>query len=667
MNIGRDVMTIVKAKTPSMLDKELTTAITKGIEKSIRPTVVGKRTASQMKNYFDRAKTAVKTIIENKDNLMLSDAEGGIVKGLPKTIKQFSEAIEQTKRSVFKQYDDMARTAGGKGVEVDLSPAVRELESLGGNKVLTDMSPEIAEYALKRAEALSSRGVYTTAEAQDAITHLNKSLESFYKNPSYETANRAGVDALIVNNIRKSLDNAIEGAAGQGYQDLKRTYGALKALEKDVSHRAVVDARKNAKGLLDFTDVLTSGELLGGLLTMNPTMAATGFFGRMVKGFYKRLNDPNRTVKGMFADAEAIINRKPVRAADMRSATGRAVGAFLSPADETITAGTGRMGPIPAGANAERGLGPVRSGIAQGEPYGPSSARLVSPKQLPAGQGFELRQSDIIDVPFTSRERPTLRLPDAEQRSAPKLLPAGQGFELVKQKAATDTVKQQAKEAASIETWLQKNKAMKGTPMYRENEAAAKIAKQKMTTGGPQGVIGYIKEMGGMDLSRDYRQIGEYPDLKRVHKKGAKGPDEWANILKDEGFVGFDSGDDLVEMIKEGKARNIFTPEKRDAKIQSQIRKLENENIANQLATLAEKEGIDARAAREILPTHQKRLIDEITTEGLIDPANEEAALKEISDFFGSAAKPSKKKPKVIIKGNARLEAPGNISMSGKR
>jgi hypothetical protein len=330
VNIGRDVAGIITRKTPEMIDRELTSVISRGVEKAIRPTVVGKRTAPQVRAYYEKAKNAVKTIIDNKDSLVLTDAEGGAVKGLPKTVKQFSEAIDQTKRAVFKQYDDMATKAGQAGVEVDLYPAVKELESIASNKVLNDLSPEIADYAMKRSEALSGRATYTTTEAQDAIAHLNKSLESFYRNPSYETANRAGVDSLIVNNIRKSLDDAIENSVGAGYQDLKNTYGALKAIEKEVAQRAVVNARKNTKGLLDFTDVLTSGELISGILTMNPAMIAKGAAGRGIKEYFKILNNPDRIVKGMFSDAESLLNRRnapPV----MRTTAGQALGRLIGP------------------------------------------------------------------------------------------------------------------------------------------------------------------------------------------------------------------------------------------------------------------------------------------------------------------------------------------------
>lgn len=299
---------------PEVLNAALDKAVTKGIEKGIRPTVVGKGNIGQIEAYAEKAKTAVTDIIGNKDNLILTDSEGNAVQGmLPQSLKQFSEAIDQTKKGIFQQYDALTTSAGEQGAKVDLAPAVKELNAISGKKTLQDLNPEIAKYAQTRAATLADRGAYTTTEAQDAITQLNKSLEAFYKTPSYELAQKAGVDAVIVNNLRSSLDAVIENTTGGGYQALKNSYGSLKAIEKEVAHRAVVDARKNIKGLIDFTDIATAGELVAAVTTMNPALMgkAAAWYG--AKRYIKFINNPNNIVQNMFGDAEKILNKmKPI-------------------------------------------------------------------------------------------------------------------------------------------------------------------------------------------------------------------------------------------------------------------------------------------------------------------------------------------------------------------
>lgn len=302
---------VTPLKTPELINRMMDTAIDKGINKGIRPSIAGKGNIVQIREYLNKAHDAVKNIVAHKDNLALSSPDGAVIKGkLPSSLMQFSEAVDQTKKSIFRQYDDMARQAGNQGAMVDLKSVADELGAVAESGVLQDLNPQVAKYAKSRMAALAKRGAYSAEEAQDAITLLNKSLESFYKNPSYENASQAGIDALIANNLRKNLDNAIENATGAGYQELKNAYGSLKTIEKDVAHRAIVDARKNIKGLVDFTDIYTSGELVAGLATMSPGMILKGATWKGVQQYIKIMNNPNRIVKSMFDDVGKLIELK---------------------------------------------------------------------------------------------------------------------------------------------------------------------------------------------------------------------------------------------------------------------------------------------------------------------------------------------------------------------
>lgn len=310
-NLAGDVAKLAVKKAPQAIDKELSKAITIGVQKSIRPSVAGKGTSGQAKEYFNNATDAVKRIVENKSALSLTDEAGEKIVGeLPKTISQFSEAIGQTKKNIFKEYDNLARSAGAQGAEVRLTPIAMELDKVINNKVTRTINPEIIEYAKHRQKEFWKAKTFTTEEAQDAISQLNHSLTAYYNAPTYENASKAGIDALIVNNIRKSLDDVIEQTTGPGYQELKRSYGALKSIEKDVVHRAIVDARKNTKGLIDFSDIFSGGTLVNGVLSMNPaTIASAGAAGGIAR-FYKYLNDPNRIVKRMFGEVEGLMKKR---------------------------------------------------------------------------------------------------------------------------------------------------------------------------------------------------------------------------------------------------------------------------------------------------------------------------------------------------------------------
>ena len=304
----------IATKGALTVDEKLTQAIRKGIEKGIRPSVAGKQTNAQTEQYLNKAETAVKTIIENKANLKLTSETGEAVQELPKNLKQFSQAIDQTKRNIFSQYDKIARTAGAKGAQVNLAPIVQELKTIAADKSVADLSPNIAKYALSLAKRFSKRGSYTTLEAQDAIAVLNKRLESFYKNPSYHSSNQAHVDSMVANRIRGALDDVIEATTGEQYQALKNTYGSLKTVERDVTRRAIVDARKNEKGLIDFSDIFSGHQVVSGILHFNPATIGSGVAAKFIAAYYKHLNNPNRIVRSMFEDAEKLIGKLPKQA-----------------------------------------------------------------------------------------------------------------------------------------------------------------------------------------------------------------------------------------------------------------------------------------------------------------------------------------------------------------
>lgn len=265
-----------------------------------------------------------------------------------------------------------------------------------------------------------------------------------------------------------------------------------------------------------------------------------------------------------------------------------------------------------------------------GEPMRASGADAV--KELPAGQGFQLRPTteEVRDLLATMREE------------GPKALPAGQGFELYdkpQEIPKPPEVMALEKEIASNEAWIAKNAAYKGTPMHNgisakldglrtklseltgeEIKPQAEVAAAPpeivepgatapaagaltpspqapsvpMKAQGPktenaQGIIGRINAEGGINVYDGYNapEMRQFPDMARVMKKDGRPPDEWAQILNDEGYnVG--TGDDLIELIKSGKARQTYAPDKADALMEHDLLKAENEWAERQAAEAGE-------------------------------------------------------------------------------
>jgi len=286
--------------------------ISKGIEKGVKPSIAGKGTFARAKAYETKATDAVRSIVANKDNLLFTDVAGGVAKGqLPTNLKQFSQAVEQTKQTIFDKYNALTSEAGQQGAVVDLSPIVKELRVVTSKAPAADFNAPVVNYATKLSDTLTERGAYSVKDAQDAVAMLNDRLDAFYKNPSYESASVAYVDAMVANRLRQLLDKTVEGFTGERYQPLKNQYGSLRAIEKDVTNRATIDARKAVKGILDFSDVFTGYHIVRGLITLNPSTIVAGGFAKYLSWLYKIKNDPNVIIKKMFTSAEKAIAKEP--------------------------------------------------------------------------------------------------------------------------------------------------------------------------------------------------------------------------------------------------------------------------------------------------------------------------------------------------------------------
>lgn len=282
--------------------------------KAIRPSVAGKGTFSQAQKYQGHAQQAVKTIVDFRSELALPDETGQLVPRLPESLKDFSQAIEQTKFNIFKRYNALAEQTGQQGVRITTQDAADAAQGVLRNPIIRRYYPEIARYADDWATRLREAVSHSPEEIQDLVAKMNADLEAYYRNPQPGSAARAVIDAGIANNLRKSLDTSIESATGGQYQLLKRLYGSLKTIEKDVNRRSVGFARQSQKGLLDFSDIFSSSQMVRGITSMNPSIFASGFAAKLTANYYKYINNPDRMVRQMFRTAaeRPVVSREPV-------------------------------------------------------------------------------------------------------------------------------------------------------------------------------------------------------------------------------------------------------------------------------------------------------------------------------------------------------------------
>lgn len=313
---GQQVGTDLYKKLTTQSEESINSSVITNYNKGVKPSLAGQNTAAQASRYKDNVQKAVNTIVENKDSLKyVDDGADALIEPIlgqtPKNLKQFVDAIEQTKSSVFQKYDALAKQAGEAGLTVDPATIASELDTVIKSKSLALTNPRAIQYAQQWKDRLVSAGGIDAQTTQEVVQNLNKSLEAFYKNPTYDNASQAAIDAMVANRFRTALDEGISSLGGNAYQPLKTQYGALKTIEKDVIKASLRDARKNIKGLIDFTDVFSGGQVVSGILSLNPGQIASGLTQKAVAEYIKFLNNPNRAVEALFKSAEKRATRSP--------------------------------------------------------------------------------------------------------------------------------------------------------------------------------------------------------------------------------------------------------------------------------------------------------------------------------------------------------------------
>ena len=290
------------------IEKKLTKTVTEGISKGVKPSVAKKGTYGQIQSYYKKAKEGVVSIIENKKNLKLSDEYGFEFNGLPETRMQFSQAIQQTERNIFDQYDALAKQTVGDVINPE--PIAKELESFASDRIVKKYAPEASNHALNLAEKIREDGMISASQAQKEIAHLNGKLNAYYSNPSPTEYAKANVDALVANMLRKQTDDAITSATGAEYQVLKNKYGSLKAIEQDAAKAAIRGAKQDIKGLIDFTDIFSGAQAANAIATGNIGLLASATGAKSVAKWYKWINNPDKKIRKMFEKAEILYHSR---------------------------------------------------------------------------------------------------------------------------------------------------------------------------------------------------------------------------------------------------------------------------------------------------------------------------------------------------------------------
>ena len=343
--VGSLLSRAIAGNAPRLADQ----ALTEIYRSTVKPTRVGRGTAPRLAAQDQQIIDAVDTIVANQPALQLTMPNGVVAQGgLPRTLRQFSEALDQTKAAAYQQYDGMMRQAGTQGAQVDLAPVVTRLNAIARNPDVVDLHPDLGGYATDLAQRMLARRFYTLSEAQAVIQSINKTLDGFYQNPTHETVTRHAILAPVADELRRGLDAAVTSSpVGPGYQQMRNLHGALASVERDVTVAANREANKISGGVIGgLMNIASGAEVLRGIFHVDPTTIATGVGLKAVRAWYKKANDPNAAITRLFAGRAGPQGR----------------GAVLGPPIQGAATGAGVIAGGEGGGEIERQIRPSVAG-----------------------------------------------------------------------------------------------------------------------------------------------------------------------------------------------------------------------------------------------------------------------------------------------------------------
>lgn len=274
----------------------------------------------------DLAFRAVKPRITKGKNLRRVKAQMALAnetiagKGLkPKGIREYADAIFETKKDVWSQIQSKLDAGQLADKEVDLIPIALRILDRAEDTALQATSPQAAIQLTRIAEDLVSQGDTVDILTAERIKQfLNAELDdAFGATDLSKQAKEA--KKMITRDIGTQLDEALSDLPDE-FRELKVKYGALSSIEDDVLKRVIVFERRNPEGL---TDILTKTEAAADIAFGGTTGRLRGIARLTIGSQLKKANDADELIKRAFEKLK--VNKPPKTKAVTDTAAPKAV------------------------------------------------------------------------------------------------------------------------------------------------------------------------------------------------------------------------------------------------------------------------------------------------------------------------------------------------------
>ena len=289
------------------------------IEKSIKPTVKGKQNQAAYNKFIDDTLDVTDFMSKNKEILQYTDDAWEVVRWqMPTNMRETSEALFNLKKYFYDQYNTLAKKAWDAWAKVNLNKLYNSLDDLTKNVAVNQANPGITNTINQYKDALLqySDDAWNIAiqDAQETMQHYNKILDAYFKNP-WAYANDSSKN-IVVATLKRELADAVNDSMDdvldawiKNWSTASEQYKYWTNIEDEVSKRALVEARKNAKWLSsEVLDALAWKEVVEWLLTKSPTWLVKWATMKIINAYNKYLNNPNTQLRNLFELVEKTNN-----------------------------------------------------------------------------------------------------------------------------------------------------------------------------------------------------------------------------------------------------------------------------------------------------------------------------------------------------------------------
>lgn len=277
--------------------------VLKNVNKAL--SIQGKKSIGQAVNVAPEKRfTAFETLYDLAPEIKVKDDLGQEVAFNPTeaNFQQFGEALYKAKNNIWSKVDSALKQATQKGVEVDITPALDDINKLITDKgVPMDVKRQAQELSDEIASFVTEKGTAPIEALARFNTYLNKKITGQITGTSNNATRE--VEAITAKNLSQAVDDAIENLSGKEFAQLKDRYSSLKAIENDTVRRMQQELRMLDTGLADFMGQYGTADMISGVVALTQGNAAPllrGVGTKVAANYLKSLRQPSKYLRDAF-------------------------------------------------------------------------------------------------------------------------------------------------------------------------------------------------------------------------------------------------------------------------------------------------------------------------------------------------------------------------------